>query len=402
VINPEQQKQENQDYLQTQLITYIGNKRALLPFIGQAVDIVKEKLGKEKLHCLDIFAGSGIVARFLKQYSESITVNDLEQYACIISRCYLSDLTELQKKEITELYQKLIAKINQKMKDLEKSRNTGTYVNPGFISKYYAPADLEDIKPGERCFYTPYNADYLDVSRQLIDKMIPVQYKDFFIAPLLSEASIHANTAGIFKGFYKNSKTKTGQFGGNGKNALTRILGNIELKLPVLSDFTAEHKVFNRNANELVSDAELYAHLPEEKNGEKFFDLAYFDPPYNQHPYGSNYFMLNLLASYNCPDEDNMSRVSGIPKNWNRSAYNKKKQVCNVFYELVEKVKARYVLVSFNSEGFISKEEMIDILSKCGNVQVLEAQYNTFRGARNLNERDIHVKEYLFLVEKNK
>ncbi|MDR0684304.1 MAG: DNA adenine methylase [Spirochaetaceae bacterium] len=24
-------------------------------------------------------------------------------------------------------------------------------------------------------------------------------------------------------------------------------------------------------------------------------DLAYLDPPYNQHPYGSNYFMLNLI-----------------------------------------------------------------------------------------------------------
>ena len=30
-------------------------------------------------------------------------------------------------------------------------------------------------------------------------------------------------------------------------------------------------------------------------------DLAYFDPPYNQHPYGSNYFMLNLLVHYRRP-----------------------------------------------------------------------------------------------------
>ena len=28
------------------------------------------------------------------------------------------------------------------------------------------------------------------------------------------------------------------------------------------------------------------------------FDLAYFDPPYNQHPYGSNYFMLNTIAKW--------------------------------------------------------------------------------------------------------
>ena len=32
----------------------------------------------------------------------------------------------------------------------------------------------------------------------------------------------------------------------------------------------------------------------------------------------------------------------------------------------------------------------------------MEKEYNTFRGSRNLNNRDIHVKEYLYLVEVNK
>ena len=52
-------------------------------------------------------------------------------------------------------------------------------------------------------------------------------------------------------------------------------------------------------------------------------DVAYLDPPYNQHPYGSNYFMLNLLASGREPAAEELSQVSGIPKNWNRSHYNK-------------------------------------------------------------------------------
>ena len=130
------------------------------------------------------------------------------------------------------------------------------------------------------------------------------------------------------------------------------------------------------------------------------FDLAYFDPPYNQHPYGSNYFMLNLIAEYRRPDVEKISRVSGIPRDWNRSDYNKKRRTAQVFLELVKNVSARYVLVSFNSDGFIQKDEMIELLSECGKVKVLEADYNTFRGSRNLGGREIHVKEYLFLVEK--
>lgn len=385
---------ENPEYLQSQLITYIGNKRALLSFIGDGVKIVQQKLNKQKLCCLDVFAGSGIVSRYLKQFSSNICVNDLEQYSCIINRCYLANKSEVNEQKLKSLYNQLIEKINLKMEEIERS---GDYKSAGFISELYAPKDEENILPGERCFYTPYNAAYIDVARQLIDQMIPAEYRDFFIAPLLSEASIHANTAGIFKGFYKNSKTKTGQFGGNGKNALSRIKGKIELPFPVFSDFECKAKVFSQDANVLVSSRDFYSG---NRSGCEVFDLAYFDPPYNQHPYGSNYFMLNLIADYKRPDSEFISRVSGIPKDWHRSDYNKKKKVAEVFLELVKNVRARYVLVSFNSEGFIEKDEMIGLLSECGNVQVLESEYNTFRGSRNLNSRSIHVKEYLFLVEK--
>ena len=381
---------ENKEYLESQLITYIGNKRALLDFIAQGVQKVQKKLKKEKLECLDIFCGSGIVARFLKQFSSVLKVNDLEEYSAIINRCYLANLTDKQKTDLKKYYDILIKAVDKRMNELELQRKNETYKHPGFISELYSPSDQDNIKKEERCFYTPYNANYIDVCRQLIDEKIPAEYRDYFIAPLLSEASIHANTAGIFKGFYKNSKTGTGQFGGNGKNALTRIMGRISLPFPVFSDFSCPVQVFNQNANELAGNPELGS-----------FDLAYFDPPYNQHPYGSNYFMLNLIAKYERPDTDFISRVSGIPRDWNRSDYNKKKKVSEVFFDLVNKVDARFVLISFNSEGFISKEDMIKGLSECGKLEVLESRYNAFRGSRNLANREIHVKEFLFLVEKN-
>ena len=388
---------ENPQFLQSQLITYIGNKRSLLDFIGGGVHEVQKRLGRDRLSCLDIFAGSGIVSRYLKQYASSITVNDLENYSCIINRCYLSNKSKIDIEKLQTLHAGLCKKIDKKMAALEKSE--GGFKQSGFISELYAPADENQIEKGERCFYTPYNAAYLDVARQLIEKDVPPELRDFFIAPLLSEASIHANTAGIFKGFYKNSKTGTGQFGGNGRNALSRIRGKISLPFPVFSEFDCKSRVFNCDANSLIENTELLYNKSFTNSGS--FDLAYFDPPYNQHPYGSNYFMLNLLAKYRRPDEDKISRVSGIPRDWNRSDYNKKRKVAEVFVELVQKVRARYVLISFNSEGFIPKDEMISMLSSCGKVEVLESDYNAFRGSRNLSGREIHVKEFLFLVEKN-
>jgi adenine-specific DNA-methyltransferase len=220
--------------------------------------------------------------------------------------------------------------------------------------------------------------------RQLIDRVDKTQQK-FFLAPLLSEASVHSNTSGMFKGFHKNPATGIGQFGGGNRDALLRIKGSIELPFPVFSNFQCNSVVYNGDSNAIVKTA------PE-------VDLAYLDPPYNQHPYGSNYFMLNLILENRCPDA--VSKISGIAEGWNRSAYNKRQYAYNALADLVTNIKAKYVLISFNSEGFISLEEMQTMLAKFGEVEVLETNYNTFRGCRNLVNRRIHVEEYLYLLKK--
>ena len=383
---------ENTQYLTEQLITYIGNKRSLLPFIKQGVEIVQKELNKEFLHCFDVFSGSGIVSRFLKSYASSITTNDLETYAKIISSYYLSNKSSINFDELEKIHSELVKSTTNEISTCELNNSC-----PGFVSELYAPKDEDNVQFGERCFYTPYNAKYIDIIRQKITDEVPAELQKFFIAPLLSEVSVHANTAGIFKGFYKNSRTGKGQFGGNGKNALERIKGKIELPLPIFSNFECPSYIFQEDANTLILDETLYNHLPE-----KEFDLAYIDPPYNQHPYGSNYFMLNLIANYQRPDCEKISRVSGIPKDWNRSSFNRKRDAAESFTNLVSSLRAKYLMVSFNSEGFISKNEMINILEKVGTVTVLDISYNAFKGSRNLKNRDIYVSEYLFIVKKHK
>ncbi len=363
-------KYENEEYLTTQIITYIGNKRSLLGFIGDAVKNVKKRLGKEKLYIVDIFSGSGIVSRYLKQYSSKLISNDLEEYAYIINKCYLANKKDINMDELVSWYNYLKEHLDSEL-------------HRGIISELYAPKDINNIKVGERCFYTTRNAMYIDTARKLIND-VPEQYRHFFIAPLLTEASIKNNTSGVFKGFYKNSKTGIGQFGGNDENALSRIKRDIDLPFPVFSNYDCEVELYKEDANILVNKLDLV-------------DLIYMDPPYNQHPYGSNYFMLNVINKYERPKV--ISPVSGIPKDWNRSKFNQAREALKTFKELCQNAKARYLLISFNSDGFIKKQEMMKMLSKIGDVTVMEKKYNTFRGSRNLNKRALHVKEYLYLVE---
>jgi adenine-specific DNA-methyltransferase len=363
--------EEKSEFLKEQLITYLGNKRALLRFIGDGVRCVQRKLRKKKLKMLDVFSGSGIVARYFKQFSELLIVNDLEKYSALINECYLSNEDEMNITRLRKHYDKIITEADNNL-------------IKGIISELYAPQDDKNIQKGERVFYTARNAMYIDTVRQLIET-IPPKYQKYFLAPLLSEASIHANTAGVFKGFYKNTKTAIGQFGGINQDALLRITGNIRLPFPIFSNFNCDAVICNGDSNEIIQT------LPE-------VDIAYLDPPYNQHPYGSNYFMLNLILEYQRPE--NASKVSGIPGSWNRSAYNKENGAFKALENLVSNIKAKYVIISFNSEGFIEREQMKNMLSVFGRVRVLETKYNTFRASRNLRKREMHVKEYLYLLMK--
>lgn len=365
-------KRESEDFLTKQVITYLGNKRSLLSFIEDAVKIVSLELGKDKMSCLDLFSGSGIVSRFLKKYSNLLISNDLEGYSKTINTCYLANKSQICKKTLKMYYKELC------------SRLTRDALHEGFITELYSPKDDCDIKNDERVFFTHRNAMYIDTARQYLEH-IPSPYKEYLLAPLLYEVSVKNNTAGVFKGFYKNSKTNRGQFGGNGKNSLRRILADMEIQMPVFSQFDCECRVFQEDANKLIT-------LLEE------VDLAYIDPPYNQHPYGSNYFMLNLVNDYKKPKD--ISKVAGIPSGWNKSMYNNKSTSIVQLDDLCRRLKAKYILISFNSEGFISREEMENMLRAFGSVRVFEKRYNTYRASRNLAQREMYVDEYLFLLKK--
>ena len=364
---------ENPEFLTTQIITYLGNKRSLIGKIEAEIEEISKILNKEKLICADIFSGSGIVARMMKRHSEKLIVNDLENYSAVINSCYLTNQKEFPKDEYEELRLK-IESLCQKEKV------------SGIITENYAPQDDEKIKMGERVFYTHANALLIDTYRKLIDDVVQKEdLKKFFLAPLITEASIHVNTSGVFKGFYKDKNTGIGCFGASGKDALPRIFGKIELKKPVFSNFDSALEIYQKDA--ILLSKEL-----------KNLDVAYLDPPYNQHPYGSNYFMLNLILKNRLDVE--ISKVSGITQDWNHSAFNKPKLALKSMEEIISNLDAKFAVISYNSEGFISFDEMKEMLEKYGSVKTVEITYNTFRGSRNLRNRDIHVSEYLFVLKR--
>ena len=358
------------DYLKDQIITYIGNKRKILPFIERSLN----QIGIKDYTFLDLFSGSGIVSRLAKAHgAKKIIANDLEYYSMVLNTVFLRN-EEGDKKEFEEMKQYILSKP----------------LFEGWVCENYAPKDDNDIQRGERCFYTRENALLIDSYLESL-KELPCEVADMFLAPLIYEASVHTNTSGVFKGFYKN-KQGIGQFGGEGKNALQRICGKIDPHFPVFCPNETENIIICADASTVVKDTKIVEQA-------KGIDITYIDPPYNQHPYGSNYFMLNAIAKCKCPDE--ISKVSGIPKDWNRSIYNKRVDGVMQLLKDIENVDSKYVLLSYSSEAYLPIKDMVAELAKIGLITNLqEIDYNVFRGSRNLSNRPKKLQEYLITIRK--
>ena len=365
--------EEKSKYVNQTMLTCIGNKRKIVTHIRSIIDELRIVLKKDKLNIVDGFAGSCVVSRELTYVSDKLYVNDMEYYSYIMGYCYLIK-PDINQKE----------KIIKHIEEMNKIAEHGPYLEH-IISKLYAPKDTNDIKIGERCFYTRENALIIDTLRDYIEKKVEPELVNYCLVPLLNKASIHANTAGVFKGFYKSGEV--GMFGGTGHNALSRITKKISLDVPIWNNEPYKAFAYNKDINKLVDD------LPSD------IDVMYLDPPYNQHPYGSNYFMLNVIAKNEEPIE--LSKVSGIPTNWKKSNYNTHKTAVESMRKLMEGGlnKSKYLIISYNNEGIITTSDW-DILFEPYNIKKYEINYSTYKGCRNLKNRTNKVIEIMYLVSK--
>lgn len=399
----------NSPYLTEQIIAYIGNKRKLLPLIYKAI----ENAGvcpNEKIKFFDVFSGSGVVARFAKFLGMEVFANDWEYYSYTLNRGFL-DFNESEIEKIfgsRAEFESLLEKINSLPEPGEENQ---------YIAKYYAPKEFDveqvDYKT-ERLFYTRENALAIDKIRNHIEENYsqaqqpqenpaaqkasagqqpPDSEKIFYLllAILLYEGATHTNTSGVFKAFHK-------EFGGHGKDALSRIMKKIGLHYPVLIDSKAPVHVFQENANEIARKI-------------KGIDIAYLDPPYNQHQYGSNYHLLNTIAKWDKlpePLELNskgvLKKKAAIREDWvnTRSDYCYRESAEKSFEDLILNLDARFIFISYSTDGIIPFEKMREICTKRGRLSLVTNEYTTYRGGKQSNKRQNTNIEFILSIDTSK
>ena len=312
-----------------------------------------------------------------------VAANDWEEYSRIINSTHLT----LSPVEAERLFNNL----GGLEKTLEHLNNlTGEPQQP-LISRFYAPASTEraDYRT-ERLFYTRENALFIDRVREEIDRMWPHKgaAHDLLMALLLYEAATHVNTSGVFKAYHKG-------FGGHSSDALSRIMAPMKLEYPVLIGGEDGCEVEQLDAADFLL--------------KRSADLCYLDPPYNIHQYGSNYHLLNTIARWDFPPINNeigqdgrLASKAGIRPDWKqtRSDFCSRAAAPEALRRVLDATDARWLVLSYNSEGIIPMKQLMDILTEFGHVEIHSLDYITYRGGRQSIHRRTYNTEFQLVVER--
>jgi adenine-specific DNA-methyltransferase len=114
-------------------------------------------------------------------------------------------------------------------------------------------------------------------------------------------------------------------------------------------------------------------------------DVAYVDPPYNQHSYLGNYHIWESLVRWDKPAVYGVA-CKRMDCRDRQSRFNSRRRSAEALRELLGAVRARVLIVSCSNEGFLTRERMEAMLATlwdgAGRVTTLESDYKRYVGAR--------------------
>lgn len=340
---------ENQYLYKTSYINnrrYLGNKYKLLPFIKRVVDTECSNIES----VADIFAGTGAVSSAFVD-DKIIITNDLMYSNYICNYAWFS--SQPYNSQVIIDY---VVKYNQ-LENLEDN-----YMSENFGNTYFS---FED------CLCIGFIRE--DIENNFKNGKINERERAILITSLLYAMDKIANTCGHYDAYRKNVKFEK----------------SLELFVPLAKvENNKRNLCFNMDANDLVKN--IYA------------DLVYIDPPYNSRQYCDAYHLLENVALWQKPE------VHGVARKMDRK--NMKSQYCTknatmVFEQLVNDIKAKYILFSYNnmetkgnerSNAKIADSDIMRILNNKGKVKVFEEDYKAFTTGKSDIKGN---KERLFLCE---
>ena len=323
---------------------YLGSKTKLISFIHEVVN----QNCTDVHSVLDLFGGTGVVGySFNDKYS--VLINDILRTNIVAYDTFFSNETIDEDK-----IEGIISKYNS------LSVKKDNYYSNNFSNTYLSKKNMRKVG---------FVRD--DIDKLYKNKKINKREKSILICSLIYSIDKIANTVGHYDAYRKN---------GNLDQELILLMPNTK------NNNNDNNQIYCEDSNQLVKKITA--------------DLVYIDPPYNSRQYCDAYHFLENVVLNNKPE------VFGAARKMDRS--NLKSKYCTAkaateFADLIENIKAKYILVSYNNTGEkanarsnakITDSQILEILSKKGEVKVFEQEYAVFNtGKTKLNDH----KERLFL-----
>ncbi len=112
------------------------------------------------------------------------------------------------------------------------------------------------------------------------------------------------------------------------------------------------------------------------------FDLAYLDPPYNQHRYEANYHIWETIVAWDAPEHYGIACKRTEVRDGPRSVFNSRRTMPDALAQVVRDVRARLLVLSYNDESWVDLETLVELCRVRGHVEVLAFPSTRYVGAR--------------------
>lgn len=308
------------------MIKYIGSKRVLVPLIVQTIGHIAPR-GR----VLDLFSGTSRVGHALKRANYQVYACDHNAYAAALARCYV----QADRGDHLVAAEKLIRELN---------------ALPG------APGYFTETFCEKSRFFQPENGARIDAIREAVAaKGLAPELEAIVLVSLMEAADRVDSTTGVQMAYLKQWAP--------------RAFNSLELRVPDLLPRAASGKsaAFQMDASEAAARLDA--------------DIAYIDPPYNQHKYLGNYHIWESLVLWDKPAVYGTAckRVDCRERD---SAFNSRLRAADALSALFRHTSAPHLVVSFNDEGYFSRGDIESMLSVRPHVYVISQDFKRYVGAQ--------------------
>ena len=287
------------------MIKYLGSKRRLVGELGNLLTATGATTA------VDLFTGTTRVAQEFCRRGAHVTAVDLASYSEVLAQCYVeTDVAAIDQADVTEALGRLSALPDRR----------------GYVTEVFAE---------QARYFHPDNARRIDAIRDGIDAL----YDDGPLRPILLTSLLEAadavdSTVGLQMAYLKEWAP--------------RALRPLVLRPPVLVPGTG--RALRCDAREAVATVGPV-------------DLAYLDPPYNQHRYFTNYHVWETLVRWDAPAHYGIAcKREDAREPATKSDFNSRPRIRQALADVVADVQATVVVVSFSNEGFLP---LFDVKAMC-------------------------------------